>query len=829
MDQKYQHPMRDFVKASARADSVRESLAGQQSEIHSAGPEPERATVTTGARTWGRTITRSAVRYGTAPSVTTATHLNTGTTAPICSTDLTAARSTAPNRWDSLLNVNVLPSSTPVSDGHLWHFDTPPDTRLGEDVPTRPMKFREGSTLAPFASLWNVDNRSQIALGQPRVTLSAPVWNPKCEDSVRLHPYHGTGIRSSAPSEGQLQTSVRSVETVSDSRHRSMYGEAPPPAQNTVSLVPNYALQHTASERYRPIKKTLIFEDEDATSEHAPSQPRRRRRCNASPEMDSDSEMKQRREHRIEETRQKRRSNTDDRAVNTTRQHLDREVQFDRVSSTGLCGTLRKVNQRRIEDPPQRAYTKQRRPHCEPFCSSSDSESSSDDGEGERHRGCEPPRRTPSRTGRMDTSNAKDVGPSAYRAHHIRLRTFDGSGNFETFWAHFENCASYNGWSDTDKLAHLKAALVGHAGQVLWDSDTSAVNTLSKLVELLKNRFGGTRQADKHRMELRLRRRRRDKTLSDLHRDIRRLMALAHPSLTETAREEIACDYFVDALDDPDFALKVRERAPTTLDEALRVAFQLEAWTKEAKRRSERSVQGMKTRKVDVEKDMQVTDVEKRLERLETSLSRGAQPSPKAAHKHPREQYSTRSEKPPEPSYTQMAQQIEEKLRKQLKEELRAEVTAEHQLRPLSSQPLAPLNQVSDNRPSEQQWARENGNYGLRTYQPNGGYSRTFHTCWRCGLPGHLQRNCTQAPSAANGGATEQTPTQHNALNSVIRGSKMRDRANVYLSMEINGRIYPCLLDSGCEYTMMPRTVVEKSEAAVTPRISLCMLLMALH
>jgi len=34
------------VTASARADSVRESLAGQQSEIHSAGPEPERATVT---------------------------------------------------------------------------------------------------------------------------------------------------------------------------------------------------------------------------------------------------------------------------------------------------------------------------------------------------------------------------------------------------------------------------------------------------------------------------------------------------------------------------------------------------------------------------------------------------------------------------------------------------------------------------------------------------------------------------------------------------------------------------------------------------------------
>jgi len=46
MDQKYQHSMSGFVTASARADSIRESLAGQQSDIHSAGPEPERATVT---------------------------------------------------------------------------------------------------------------------------------------------------------------------------------------------------------------------------------------------------------------------------------------------------------------------------------------------------------------------------------------------------------------------------------------------------------------------------------------------------------------------------------------------------------------------------------------------------------------------------------------------------------------------------------------------------------------------------------------------------------------------------------------------------------------
>jgi len=113
----------------------------------------------------------------------------------------------------------------------------------------------------------------------------------------------------------------------------------------------------------------------------------------------------------------------------------------------------------------------------------------------------------------------------------------------------------YNRWNEADKLAHLKASLVGDAGRALWDSGPSATGTLEKLTTLLRSRYGGSRQADKYRMELRLRRHRAGESLSALHQDIRRLMALAHPKLQEEAREAIACDYFVDALDDADFAL----------------------------------------------------------------------------------------------------------------------------------------------------------------------------------------------------------------------------------------------------------------------------------
>ena len=60
-------------------------------------------------------------------------------------------------------------------------------------------------------------------------------------------------------------------------------------------------------------------------------------------------------------------------------------------------------------------------------------------------------------------------------------------------------------------------------------------------------------------------------------------MALAYPKLTAEAREEIACDHFTAALNDPELALKIKERMPRTLDEALRIALRLEAWVKTTK------------------------------------------------------------------------------------------------------------------------------------------------------------------------------------------------------------------------------------------------------
>jgi len=125
--------------------------------------------------------------------------------------------------------------------------------------------------------------------------------------------------------------------------------------------------------------------------------------------------------------------------------------------------------------------------------------------------------------------------------------------------AQFSNCAEHNKGNRAQKLAYLRNSLEKEAANILWDYGKEVTDSLSGLTNLLESKFGGKAVSDKHRIELRNRRRRPNETLQSLHADIRRLAALAFPNVQPQMREEITCDHFLDALADPDFALKIRE------------------------------------------------------------------------------------------------------------------------------------------------------------------------------------------------------------------------------------------------------------------------------
>jgi len=197
-------------------------------------------------------------------------------------------------------------------------------------------------------------------------------------------------------------------------------------------------------------------------------------------------------------------------------------------------------------------------------------------------------------------------------------------------------------------------------------------------------------------------------------------MALAHPALPQEARESIACDYYIDALDDDEFGLKVRERAPASLDEALRVSLQLEAWLKGARQKLDDSARMTQKACGSVQpaasSDSSSSHLDDRFSRLEANINKRV------------DEFLDRAQK-----------------------------------------------------------SRQSASCSTPT------------VCWRCGLPGHLQRNYTQPITAPSN-------------KKVSRGSHAADRDDVYISMRLVDKDIPCLVDSGCEITLVPKSVVDRVE-----------------
>ena len=187
------------------------------------------------------------------------------------------------------------------------------------------------------------------------------------------------------------------------------------------------------------------------------------------------------------------------------------------------------------------------------------------------------------RVHRDDSSPSSDGSPeqSAYRSRPIdqkrwmKPEKFDGKTSFETFLYQFENCVQYNNWNERDKVAHLRWSLTGIAAQLLWGTEHL---DYEQLVEKLRARFGGSGMEERFQNELRCRRRARGESLRELAQDIRRLMALAYPGEKSSLAEHIARDAFLSALDDPEFELKIREREPTDLDAAVKLALRFEVF-----------------------------------------------------------------------------------------------------------------------------------------------------------------------------------------------------------------------------------------------------------
>ena len=156
------------------------------------------------------------------------------------------------------------------------------------------------------------------------------------------------------------------------------------------------------------------------------------------------------------------------------------------------------------------------------------------------------------------------------------LGTYNGRSDLDTFLVRFESCCRHFSWSESDKTFHLMNALTDSAELIL--KEVGPTGTLERILELLQDRFGNKLGFEKFHADSQNRRRGRSESLQDLYLDLCRWRALASSeNPDEKFPEKYFRNVFVDALNDREFRRAVLVQNPGTMEEAYRVAVQLEA------------------------------------------------------------------------------------------------------------------------------------------------------------------------------------------------------------------------------------------------------------
>jgi len=159
------------------------------------------------------------------------------------------------------------------------------------------------------------------------------------------------------------------------------------------------------------------------------------------------------------------------------------------------------------------------------------------------------------------------------RDKDMKLPPYDGLTSLETFLAKFEHISRYRKWNDTDRFYQLCNALDDPAGQILWGLAASA--TADSVIALLRTRFGNDLRIERFRAELRARRRKPGESLQFLYNDITRMVSLAHPTSVKDLTDRVAKEAFIGAIDDEWLKMRVMDKQPDNIEQALGIAGSL--------------------------------------------------------------------------------------------------------------------------------------------------------------------------------------------------------------------------------------------------------------
>ena len=184
------------------------------------------------------------------------------------------------------------------------------------------------------------------------------------------------------------------------------------------------------------------------------------------------------------------------------------------------------------------------------------------------------------------TPNVAQPSPQASGSVKVKPATFDGTGSWLDYRAHFDAVAEINRWNQIEKGLYLAVSLRGQAQGVFGNLSIQSKD-YDMLVQALEQRFAPPNQTELYRVQLRERRQTASETLSALGQDIRRLTNLAYPTAPNDVRDTLAKEQFIDALHSSDMRLRVKQARPSDLNDAVRHAVELEAYNRAERRKQE--------------------------------------------------------------------------------------------------------------------------------------------------------------------------------------------------------------------------------------------------
>ena len=156
---------------------------------------------------------------------------------------------------------------------------------------------------------------------------------------------------------------------------------------------------------------------------------------------------------------------------------------------------------------------------------------------------------------------------------------FDGqSTDWQDYFVQFENVARWNNWSNIEKAQQLVMSLKGNAQRLLSELNPIYLDNYDYIVQVLNRRFNPVERETAFRCEFRNRRQNRSESAAEFGYALQKLSTKAYPNVQSNAREMYVIDQFVHGLTRPELRSHVQYRHPSTIDAAIALATEFEAF-----------------------------------------------------------------------------------------------------------------------------------------------------------------------------------------------------------------------------------------------------------